>query len=274
MKDEMAPARHSFGLADAPSIAAWIQRPRLQAALVFYFAIASTAFCAPADALFGEGVSAYRASDYSHAAEAFRKAAALQPASGTLQNLGNAEWEQGQAGAAVLAWEQTLWLDPFNDRARNNLSFARKTAQLDTPSLAWYEVVSTWLPVNWWPWITGAGFWVTVGMVTLPGIFRRQKATWHQAAAALGLTVFLLSLPAHFGVHARSHLGFILQKQTPLKLTPTADAQVLRHLAAGEPARWERRRGNYILLRTVQDGTQGWVEQNQFQLICQGYEGP
>src|SRR5215471_1381320 len=230
----------SIGLADKPRVRARIQRLGLQAAFAIYFVTASAGFSSPVDALFSEGINAYRSSDYSRAADAFRKAAALQPASGTLQNLGNAEWEQGQAGAAILAWEQTLWLDPFNNAARNNLSFARKTAQLDTPNLAWYEVVSTWLPVNWWPWITGAGFWVAVAMVTLPGIFRTQKATWHQAAAALGLTVFLLSLPAHFGVHMRSHLGFIVQKETPLKLTPTADAQILRHLAAGEPARWER----------------------------------
>ena len=171
------------------------------------------------------------------AAEAFRQSVTLQPASGALQNLGNAEWQRHRTGAAILAWEQALWLDPFNQSARQNLRFARKTAQLEAPDLAWYEVISTWLPVSWWAWIAGVSLWLAVGMVLLPGILRRRKATWHQAIAALGLMVFLLSVPAHIGVETRSRIGFVLQKDTPLRLTPTLEAQAVTRLAAGEPAR-------------------------------------
>ncbi len=166
----------------------------------------------PAEGLFRAGVTAYRAGDYTLAGEAFRKSSTLQPASGTLQNLGNAEWQQRHAGTAILAWEQALWLDPFNHSARQNLRFARKSAQLEAPDLAWYEVISTWLPVNWWAWIAGVSLWLAVGMGMLPGILRRSKATWQQAVAAVGLMIFLLSVPAHFGVETRSRIGFVLQK--------------------------------------------------------------
>jgi len=218
------------------------------------------------DTLFRTGASAYHGGDYPGAAAAFRQAVALQPSSGALQNLGNAEWQSRQPGAAILAWEQALWLDPFSQSARQNLRFARKTAQLEAPELTWYEVVSTWLPVNWWAWIAGVSFWLAVGMATLPGILRQRKATWHQAVAALGLMVFLLSVPAQIGVHTRSRIGFILQKDTPLRLTPTLEAQAVTRLAAGEPARWVRARGNYVLIRTSR--TRGWVEREQLGLIC------
>jgi hypothetical protein len=219
----------------------------------------------PAD-LFRDGTTAYRASDYSGAIKAFRQSANLQAASGTLQDLGLAEWHRGHAGAAILSWEQSLWLEPFNTAARGNLRYARKVAQLEGPELTWYEVVSTWLPANWWAWIAGISFWSTVAMVMLPGILRQPKAAWHQAVAALGLTVFLLSIPAHIGVHTRARIGFVQQKDTPLRLTPTQEAQSVTRLAAGEPARLERQRGNYVLIRTSRSA--GWVERGQFALIC------
>ncbi len=219
-----------------------------------------------AESLFQTGVAAYRAGDYARAAAEFRQSVTLQPASGALQDLGNAEWQCHHVGAAILAWEQGHWLDPFDSSARQNLRFARKTAQLEDPDLAWYEVVSTWLPANWWAWIAGTSLWLAVGMAMLPGILRRRKATWHQAVAALGLMVFLLSLPAHVGVQTRSRIGFVLEKDTPLRLTPTLEAQAVTRLAAGEPARWVRARGNYVLVRTSR--ALGWVERDKFGLAC------
>src|SRR5262245_59174057 len=203
-----------------------------------------------AQELFARGSAAYQAGDYVGAARAFRAAAQVRPAAGTFQNLGNAEWQLGHTGQAVLAWERSLWLDPFHWAAYTNLRFARKTAQLESPELTWYEVVSSWLPVNWWAWTAGLSFWLAVGMVMLPGIFHWRKLTWHQALSALGLAVFLLSVPAHWGVDTRSRIGFVLQKNAPLRLTPTENAQLITRLPAGEPARLERTRGAYLLIRT------------------------
>jgi tetratricopeptide (TPR) repeat protein len=211
-------------------------------------------------------VAAYRAADYPGAALAFRQSAALEPSSGALQDLGNAEWQCRRAGEAILAWEQALWLDPFNDAARNNLRYARKADQIEAPELAWYEVISTWLPVKWWAWIAGGSLWLAVGMGALPGLLRQRKATWHQATAALALMVFLLSIPALFGVQTRARIGFVLAKDTPLRLTPTHEAQPLTRLAAGDPARKIRTHGQYVLVRTSR--AVGWVEQAQFGLTC------
>jgi hypothetical protein len=215
---------------------------------------------------FRNGVQAYNSGDYLHAAQAFEKSAVSQPASGTLQNLGNSEWQRGRAGPAIVAWEQSTWLDPFNSVARNDLRFARKTAQVEAPELTWYEVVSTWLPANWWATIAGVSFWAAVGMVMLPGILRVRKAAWQQAVAAFGIMIFLLSLPAHAGVYSRSRIGFVLEKNTPLRLTPTVESQMITHFAAGEPVRCERARGNYILVRNGR--ARGWLERGQLGMVC------
>jgi len=246
-----------------------LNRPRIGfQILLLWFGIgmAAPGAAASADALFREGTGAYREGEYSRAARAFGEAAGRRPASGTLRNLGNAQWQGGQTGRAIVAWEQALWLDPFNRAARNNLRFARKVAQVEAPELSWDEVVSTWLPIDWWAWIMGVSLWLAVGMVLLPGILRRRKAAWHQAVAALGIMVFLLSVPAHFGVHTRARIGFVVQKDAPLRLTPTQEAQVLARLSAGEPARCVRARGPYALIRT--NRALGWIEQEQFRLVC------
>ena len=253
--------RHSFVIGHSSFVIS------LSIALLLTASSAARARAATSDILFREGTATYRLGDYAGAATAFRQSARQRPASGTLQNLGNAEWKLGGTGAAVLAWEQALWLDPFNDPARMDLRFARKAAQLEAPELAWYEVISTWLPANWWAWIAGASLWLAVGMVMLPGILRWRKATWHQAVAAFCLMVFLLSVPAYVGLHTRSRLGFVLQADTVLRLTPTLEAQAITRLPAGEPARVVRTRGNYLLLRT--NRTLGWVQRGQFGLVCQ-----
>jgi tetratricopeptide (TPR) repeat protein len=218
------------------------------------------------DSLFTTGTQAFKSGEYENAAKAFRQSASLQPASGTLLNLGLAEWQGGKTGFAILAWEQSLWLDPLNQAARMNLRFARKAAQIEAPDLSWNEVVSSWLPVNAWAWIAGVSLWLAVGMGTLPGVLRIPRAGWHQALASFGIMLFLLSVPAHLGVYSRSRIGFVLQKDTPLRLTPTSEAQALTQLAGGEPARLLRKHGSYLLVRTSR--ASGWLDSAQFSLIC------
>jgi hypothetical protein len=68
-------------------------------------------------------------------------------------------------------------------------------------------------------------------------------------------------------VQTRSKLGVVLARETPLRLTPTKEAQVLTKLPAGDIGRMERERGNYLYIRTGTDAA-GWVERGQFGLIC------
>lgn len=216
---------------------------------------------------FALGTEDYLAGFYDQSAEHFRAAARTEPSAGVWHNLGNAEWKSGRVGEAILAWERAEWLDPYAANTRANLRFARRAAQLDAPALAWYEICSTWLPVAAWAWIAFLSFWLAMTMVVLPGIFRWRKADWHQGLAAAGFAVFLLTLPALAGVHARSKLGVVLAKETPLRLTPTRDAQTLTKLSAGEVARLERERGNYVYVRTPNDAA-GWIQRDQFGRIA------
>lgn len=215
---------------------------------------------------FAQGVKLNRAGQFPEAAAAFENSVRQRPSSGALVNLGVTEWQRGRAGAAILAWEQARWIDPFDARAVANLKFARDAAQLDAPQLKWFETASAWLPPGAWMWLAGASLWLAVGALVLPGIFRRRNSGWPQALAALGCCLFLFSLTANFGVVSRAQIGFVLKKSTPLLLTPTQTGEVISTLNAGEPARRLRTRGNYFFVRT--EFGHGWIEQNQFGLVC------
>ncbi len=234
--------------------------------LVVFAAVLCRATGVSAADAFHRGLDEYAAGHFQSAAGLFREASS-PPAAGTLYNLGDAEWRCDRPGPAILAWEQAQWLNPFNRNAAANLRFARKARQLDAPELAWYEICSTWLPVNWWAWLSCAGFWLAVAMMMLPGIFGWRKAGWQQGLAAASFAIFLLTIPTLAGVHTRSKLGIILPQDTPLRLTPTSDGQILTLLPPGEAARLERTRGNYIFIRT--GGASGWIERTQLGLISQ-----
>ncbi len=236
-------------------------RQLIVSAFTILLACLNPVYGSGADRAFVAGSQAYQRADFEGAVEAFRQSATMHPASGTYQNLGLAEWHNNHVGPAILAWEQALWLDPFNKSVRNNLRFARKAAQVDAPDLSWHEVISGWLPVNWWSWIISSSLWLAVGAVVLPMVLRRPKASWHQALAAFGLMLFLLSLPAQFGVQSRAHIGFILEKATPLRLTPTDEAQMITQLSPGESVRSVRTRGDFTLIRTSR--ATGWIRQKQ-----------
>ena len=121
--------------------------------------------------------------------------------------------------------------------------------------------------MNAWAWIASVSFWGALALALLPGArCAGAGPTGIRAAAAAGLAIFILTIPALGGVHTRSKLGVILDKDTPLRLTATHDAQFLARLPAGDTARLERERGAYVFIRT--STAAGWVERGQFGLIA------
>ena len=216
---------------------------------------------AATNVFFANGLVAARAGNFPDAAAAFECELKSQPSSGGLVNLGGVEWQRGRAGAAILAWERAAWIDSFDESVKQNLKFARAVAQVDAPELRWHEQLSTWLPGNWWLWMAGAGLWLAAGALVLPRVFRRKKSGGQQMLVAFGVVVFIFALVANIGVVSRTDIGFVLKKNTPLRLTPTGGSELISTLPAGEPVRRVKVRGNYLFIRTPMAA--GWVEQGQ-----------
>jgi hypothetical protein len=214
---------------------------------------------------FRDGLTAFGNGQFAIATTNFQIAVTVRPASGTLVNLGLAEWRRGRAGLAIVAWERALWIEPSNAAARNNLSYARQVAEIADPKFAWYELVSMWLPAGLWALVGGLSLWLSVALMTLPGLLRWRRTGWQPAFAAASLGIFLLSLPGHIGILTRSKVGFIVEKKVPLRLTPTEDSERVATLGVGEPIRKTGQRGHYYLVQT-QEG-RGWIERRQVGMI-------
>ena len=232
---------------------------------------ASLSFAAPAPDVstpFARGFQEYQVGGYTLAAETFGEVSRKQPSVGAFFNLGNAQWQDGEKGEAILAWERAQWLSPRNAEVRNNLAFARKQSQINAPELAWYEVCSTWLPPGAWGWLSAGSFWLALALVLLPGIFRWRRNDWQQAGAAASLAVFLLTTPALVGVATRAKLGVVRVPEASLLLTPTREGQSLLRLSAGEVARQIGQRGDYVRVRTGSD-LEGWLRREEFALVSQ-----
>jgi tetratricopeptide (TPR) repeat protein len=223
---------------------------------------------AAGDSHFRAGLANYEAGQFSLAAQAFRDSLAEKPTSGTLLNLGLAEWQQGHEGQAILSWQQAAWLNPLNRAAHDNLAYARETIQVNDLDLTWFERASTWLPANLWTWLAGGSLWLAVALVTVPGFFRMPKAGWHQTVAAFAFGFFLLSLAPCAGVVTRSNIGILAERNASLRLTPTRTSELSGSLPAGEPVRALRRRGDYLFVHT-QNGD-GWIARDQIMFLVPG----
>ncbi len=251
-----------WSLAGLGGCSGWLSS-MMSLALVLSLNISSAA----TNEVFKQGILLNDAGKFPEAAAVFRKEIQAQPSAGALVNLGLAEWQSGHAGAAILAWERAGWVDPFDERARKNLAFARQVAQVDAPELRWFETASMWLPPNAWVWLAGGGLWLGLGAVVLPRVCRWRKSGAQQTLAALGFCLFIAAMTANFGVVTRTNFGVVLKKNAPLLLTPTQEGEIISTLSAGESARVTRRRGNFLFIRTTMGS--GWVARENFGFLVE-----
>lgn len=72
-------------------------------------------------AVFLQGIEAYKASDHDKAVRCFEALSAFYDSPVVAYDLGNARYQRGELGKAVVAWKRALLLDPGNQDAAHNL---------------------------------------------------------------------------------------------------------------------------------------------------------
>jgi hypothetical protein len=215
---------------------------------------------------FEGGRRQYEAGDYAGAVKLFQAHAAGEVSPGLLHNLGNAEFKLGHLGPAILAWERARALDPSSRNTKANLRYARGHAGLEEPQWTWYETYSAVLPADRWIAIATCAFWASIALLVFPPLLHRRRTAFSQAAAVVAIITFLLTLPALGGILSRGRIGIVQSSNTSLRLTPTAEGEVLGGLAEGETARVEKRRGEYRYIRASSDRA-GWVRADEFAML-------
>ena len=231
-----------------------------------YFAI-QLATCGQNNSI-QQGNAAYAAGNVDAAAKLFANEIKLASSAEAWSNWGNAEWQRGDHAAAVLAWERARWINPTDTNAAANLRFARSSASLNVPPLRWWESFSNFLSPNAWAWLAAESFWLVILVaVVLPMTLRWRRSAWSQSLAAFGLGFFLLALTGAYGVQTRARLVVVTAPAATLLQAPAAHAPVASKLNAGDVARTEFVRGDYVFVRTG-TGDFGWLDKSQLHFIA------
>ena len=211
--------------------------------------IAGGALAAQSD--FQAGVSAYDAGDFTAAGAALRRFAAAQPHDANAwYNLGNAEYQAGAGGKAVLAWARALRLDPRHDDARHNLDVAqagplliRRAAPLP---LRTEELLL----------IAGLAWWLSAAAAAA-FIMTRRRGSATAGLAALVVALGAVGAAALPGL--RGETAVVTAAQASLLSDPSIRAEQRSVLGEAEPLLVIERRGGWIRVRSL-EGTEGWVE--------------
>ena len=229
----------------------------------------------------GEIEAALRGGDYQSAAQQLDTLEVISgglPVNGYLAQ-GNAYYEVGDYGRAILAYERGLRLRPGHTDLRNNLAYVREEAGITEPPLPdflllrWWRVGGAALGATtayvlalvwWWLAVAGALWWF---------LFRKTMAEQRRFALlpAAGLCLLLAIACYALGHHREAYLGqsdeaVLLAVVADLRVSPTPEASVEATLTGGLRLRITDRVGDYVKV-LLADGRQGYLRATEIAVI-------
>jgi hypothetical protein len=101
--------------------------------------------------------------------------------------------------------------------------------------------------------------WSAVGFTFVPWLLRKSPKAWQQIGAAICASAGILCLAPILGLLSRSSWAVVMEPETKLLLTPTANAESLGELVRGEVVRIERTFGGTYWYARGENDRAGWV---------------
>ena len=219
--------------------------------------------------LFEEGNEAYLEKDYPKAIEQYQASLRARQTAAANFNLGNAYYETGLVGPAVLHYERALALEPNNPDAQANLNFVREQEDLRSGKMSLLERYARLLTVNTWTWLAVATFWLMISFILLPRLQGMRRPLCN-GLAVLCLLAFIGSKTALYAYHLESKQGVVISQEAPLKIAPTPSSNALLYVQGGELLTLEGESfEGYLRVETLQ-GQSGWISNEDFSKIWEG----
>lgn len=175
-------------------------------------------------------------------------------------NLGNADYRLGEKGAAFVAYERALALNPAHPETQANLNRLREETGARLPVLSWRERILEWPQTaanGHLPWVAAAAFWVLC--------FSFAPKLWKRRAAWVPAIVAFLALAWCGGAivwqQSRGDTWIVTAKQGSARVEPADSSELAASLPMGSHLQllWERGEWLYVLLP---DRTRGWIARN------------
>ena len=192
---------------------------------------------------------------------------------GVFFNLGNAYYETGQLGLALLNYRRAQQIAPRDAILGKNIALARSErvdfqqgearwidrlavstqSFLTLPELGW-SILATW--VLWW---AGAGVWALRADW-------RSALRWPMAMVGAGLLVGSVFFGARYYVQDARPAAVVVDLSTPVMSGPGDDYVFLFQLFAAAEMRILEVRGEWARI-VLPDGRQGWVNRKTIEPV-------
>jgi tetratricopeptide (TPR) repeat protein len=226
-------------------------------------------------AIYNKANEYFGAKDYRNALRLYRELVERGVENAALYyNLGNAYFKTGNTGYAVLYYEKSLALAPFDRDARANLVNARSTLKERVRPLyneqlyAFFRAFSSLMKPGAVAYIEIFFFLLAVGVANLaifmPYARARLKRSLYACLALFALSA--LSLLWYAGYEKNHPRSIVVKKQVQVLSAPIAESETLFTLYEGTEMRVREARGEWTRV-SVADGREGWILAQNLQFI-------
>lgn len=203
------------------------------------------------------------------ALDSLTRTGAVSPAA--YQALGNAYYQRGDFGMAILSYERGLRLKPGHAGLKNNLQYVRAEAGITRPELPdfflvrWWRAIGAALGAGTMFWLAMLLWWLAVAGTVIWFLRRKEMdekkrfALLPAAVVALVLAVICLSIGNSRNAYLENNLDAILvARKADLRVAPGPDATLEQSLSAGLKLRVLDEFDGFIKV-ALEDGKQGWL---------------
>lgn len=179
-------------------------------------------------------------------------------------NLGNADFRLGDKGAAFLAYERALALDPGQHAQdlETNLHFLRDATGAKLPLTPWYGRALSWTTANGAAWLASAAiFGICFSLVPLLG--KKRASTLPAAFCCLALVWSSLAISWQT---SQGEIWIVTADETKARTMPADNASVTATLPMGSQVRLRLERGPWLQVQ-LPDDSAVWISRDAVQPV-------
>ncbi len=222
-----------------------------------------------AEESFESANASFHAGDFSKAAAIYQKLIDQQGTSAPLlYNLGNSQFQLGEHGRAILAYERAKLLSPRDPALHANLSLARKAVNMTLQSKVspWVDAVLLYLSRDEWSWlVAGAALWIGIAAVLKSATHVLGRSRWISVSGAAIL--MLLGGSTLYLRRDEGARGIVLAKDAAVRLSPFSQAEALGTLGMGRMVQVAQQSGEFNYVKVQGADLQGWMRHTEVERI-------
>ena len=181
-------------------------------------------------------------------------------------NIGNAYFELGDLGHAILSYSRAQRLDPSDPDIADNLRFARRFVGLQlegvelNPFVDYLKRITSRWSLDAWGWLASVAF-VTLSLIILWVLLWRPDPVLYRLPIILcGLILVTLVALTSFKYQSefRYNRAVVIKSDTPVTSRPSADSEIEFRATSGLEIRITSSSGDYFLA-LFENKRQGWI---------------